>query len=179
MFRSLIRRGPHRLIGLTTLAAVGSVVAIGLSALPAAAAGETQFVDLQTNLCLDSNFSNPAYPATGAVYTDGCNGGRYQQWIFQAGPSGHEIINVETGFCLDSNYSNPAYPAVGAVYTDPCNGGKYQQWGMDIASDGYLQLVDLQTNFCLDSNYSNPAYPATGAVYTDGCNGGRYQNWIG
>jgi hypothetical protein len=39
MFRSLIRRGPHRLIGLTTLAAVGSVVEMNRLLKPAGAGG--------------------------------------------------------------------------------------------------------------------------------------------
>ena len=79
---------------------------------------------------LDSNYSNPAYPAVGAVYTDACNGGACQEWHVGTSSNGHIwfLQDAQTGLVLDSNYSNPAYPAVGAVYTDSCNGGSYQQW---------------------------------------------------
>jgi hypothetical protein len=139
--------------------------------------------DHQTGLCLDSNYSNPAYPATGAVYTDPCNGGTYQQWFIdfpnEVPPANDPltIVDNQTGLCLDSNYSNPAYPATGAVYSDPCNGGTYQQWYISEVGNGDFTIRDAQTGLCLDSNYSNPAYPSTGAVYTGPCNGGTYQNW--
>ena len=49
--------------------------------------------DLQTGKCLDSNYSNPANPSVGAVYTLPCNLGnngyssnQYQQWFFLTAP---------------------------------------------------------------------------------------------
>src|ERR1017187_1320758 len=171
---------PHRR---WTAVSVSSLVATAglMTALagPASAADvTTQFTDGQTGFCLDSNYSDPAYPAVGAVYTDPCNGGAYQKWGITYGSGVVTLTDQQTGLCLDSNYSNPAYPAVGAVYTDACNGGAYQDWHVGTSSNGTIWfLQDAQTGLVLDSNYSNPAYPAVGAVYTDSCNGGSYQQW--
>jgi hypothetical protein len=174
--------GRHRWAAITAVTFLVVAAFLTVSQDPSASAStgvaQTQFVDQQTEFCLDSNYSNPAYPAVGAVYTDPCNGGRYQQWIITyngAGPV--TLTDAQTGFCLDSNYSNPAYPAVGAVYTDPCNAGRYQQWWVGVTSNDRWVLQDAQTGLVLDSNYSNPDYPATGAVYTDGCNHGTFQQW--
>jgi hypothetical protein len=97
----------------------------------------TQLQDAKTGLDLDSNYVNPASPATGAVYTDPGNGGSYQNWILLNNTDANgdatgqfRLQDVQTGLCLDSNYVNPASPATGAVYTDPCNGGTYQNWGL-------------------------------------------------
>jgi hypothetical protein len=151
----------------------------------ASAASGIQLVDDQTGYCLDSNYSDPdlsAFGATlGAVYTDPCNGGPYQQWAITSNANGTvTLTDVQTGYCLDSNSLNPDVPATGRVYTDPCNGGVYQQWyvGPSAASgdrDWFFQ--DAATGLILDSNYSNPDDSAVGAVYTDPCNGGPYQQW--
>ena len=95
----------------------------------ASAASGFQFVDAQTGNCLDSNYSDPNNPAVGAVYTDPCNGGAYQEWaVTYVGNGTVTLTDAQTGYCLDSNYSDPDNTPLGAVYTDPCNGGAYQQW---------------------------------------------------
>jgi Ricin-type beta-trefoil lectin domain len=172
-------KGTYRsFLGLIAAAPVVAAIAlvIGLAA-PASASTTSVYIDYQTGLCLDSNYSNPAYPATGAVYTDPCNSGNYQNWQTNDNGSTDTRVDAQTGLCLDSNYSNPAYPATGAVYTDPCNSGNYQNWHIYFDQYGVTVIQDAQTGLCLDSNYSNPAYPATGAVYTDPCNNGTYQGW--
>lgn len=71
----------RRLLGLSVAVPILAAAAfIGSSAIPASASSLFNFIDAQTGLCLDSNYSNPAYPAVGAVYTDSCNGGTYQRW---------------------------------------------------------------------------------------------------
>jgi hypothetical protein len=179
---SMIRRTRFRILRSRVLAVCAallgaSALTVGLTVAPASAdiLSTISLQDYQTYLCLDSNYSSPSDPAVGAVYTDPCNGGNYQNWnLTTAGPV---LQNAQTGLCLDSNYSDPANPAVGAVYTDPCNGGAYQDWYFGGQGPG-ATLQDGQTGLCLDSNYSNPQYPATGAVYTNPCNwNNTYQNW--
>jgi serine/threonine-protein kinase len=172
----------RRLLALGGLAVIGcTVLAVSPAVTSASASASFNLPDVRTGLCLDSNYSNPQYPAVGAVYTDGCNGGNYQAWSFNNSGTGTvtQIKDAQTGLCLDSNYSNPQFPATGAVYTDPCNGGTYQQWRITDANPEGLIFQDVQTGLCLDSNYSNPQFPATGAVYTDGCNGGNFQEFGG
>jgi hypothetical protein len=175
------RRGTNRrILGISTAALALNAIVFGVH--PASASASTIYVttfyDAQTGLYLDSNYSNPAYPSVGAVYTDPGNGGNYQNWIVEQNGPIAKIVDAQTGLCLDSNYSNPAYPSVGAVYTDPCNGGNYQNWYINYpAFIGNINIIDAQTGLWLDSNYSNPAYPSVGAVYTDPGNGGNYQNW--
>lgn len=163
-------------------AAVLMIAPAGAPALAASDSSQTVVTFLsnyQTNLCLDSNGSDPAYPAVGAVYTDPCNGGNtYQNWSTALTGLATDAItfqDAETHFCLDSNYA-------GKVYTDPCNGNNtYQNW-IYYFNGPYAeaQYQDLQTGWCLDSDYSNPAYPATGAVYTSPCNwDNTFQNWFG
>jgi hypothetical protein len=163
----------RQVIGAVAIAATASaLVAVGLTIGPASAASTFPLPNAQTGLCLDSNYHDPAAsnPSQGAVYTDGCNGGNYQNWIATDG-STFTLTDAQTGLCLDSNYN-------GNVYTLPCNGGNYQNWTTATSGNGDSHVyINSQTGLCLDSNYSNPAYPATGAVYTDGCNGGNYQNW--
>lgn len=111
------------------------------------------FRDVATLLCLDSN-------TAGNVYTLGCNGGNFQNWIFAGSGRTSTLRNVSTGFCLDSNTS-------GNVYTLRCNGGNFQNWQVG-GSGG--RVVNVATGLCLDSN-------TAGRVYTLQCNGGNFQNW--
>ena len=77
----------RQVIGAVAIAATASALVIaGLQIGPASAAnGLTGTIqNVQTGLCLDSNSQDPAAsnPSQGAVYTDGCNGGNYQNWNF-------------------------------------------------------------------------------------------------
>lgn len=106
--------------------ATGSIAAglgIGLAS-PASATTALFLVNNAAGTCLDSNFHDPAAsnPNQGAVYTDQCNGGRFQQWeaVYTSAVT-VKWVDVATGRCLDSNSS-------GNVYTLPCNGGNYQKW---------------------------------------------------
>jgi len=173
----------HSRTACAILAALGLVPVTALADTPAAHAETvvtTTIIDSQTDLCLDSNYSNPAYPANGAVYTDPCNGGTFQDWSLSSIPNTQSvtITDVQTGLCLESNFVNPAVPATGKVYTEGCTGGTAQDWAVDTSPNGDASFCDDYTGLCLDSNYTNPAYPATGAVYTDPANGGTFQSWI-
>jgi hypothetical protein len=172
----------RQVLGAVAIAASASaLVIVGLDIGPASADNfpPSTFQDAQTGLCLDSNYQDPAAsnPSQGAVYTDGCNGGNYQNWSGVDTYQGSNLdtfnlVDDQTGLCLDSNDN-------GNVYTLPCNGGNYQNW-TSVTEPGTSQtlvFINFQTGLCLDSNYSNPNYPAVGAVYTGGCNGGNYQNW--
>jgi Ricin-type beta-trefoil lectin domain len=172
------RRRWTAICAVSIVLAAGAVVAIQVA--PASAEVTfTAFVDQQTGHCLDSNYQNPdSVYAVGAVYTDPCNGGTYQEWaVTYIGNGTVTLTDVQTGYCLDSGYSSPSYPAVGSVYTDPCNGGRWQEWWAATNGSGNWFLQDAQTGQVLDSDYSSPADPSVGAVYTDGCNGGTYQQW--
>lgn len=150
--------------GLVACAAVFGAVALGIGLTVAPASASTlvvtvQWYDYQTNLCLDSNYA-------AAVYTDGCNGGNYQNWnMWDNGSLGGGIQDAQTGLCLDSNYAKN-------VYTYACNSGDaYQEWTGGGEGPGDT-IQDVQTGFCLDSNYA-------GSVYTYACNwNDTYQNWI-
>lgn len=135
---------------------------------PAAAAPASKtWVDTATGACLDSDGSR--------VYTLGCNGGDYQQWI----RDGLRLRNVHFGNCLTSKAGG--YNAEGAPYPDglyviACDGTSSQQW---VASSGTRfgqTLRNAGTGKCLDSNQSSPEGKGYQA-YMLPCNGGNYQNW--
>lgn len=117
----------------------------------------TNISDVQTGLCLDSNYN-------GNAYTHSCNGGTFQIWTVDldaVGSYATEVVDGATGKCLDSNYS-------GNVYTLSCNGGSSQQLYFSYMEP--TTIVNTQTGQCLDSNYN-------GNLYTLPCNGGTYQQW--
>lgn len=166
--------------GILAVLALGPALAGVFAAAPASAAVITPIQDSQTFFCLDSNYSNPDYPANGAVYTDLCNGGPYQQWSLASIPDTQAITitDVQTGLCLESNFPSPQTPNDGAVFTEGCTGGTAQEWAVDKAPNDAIGLCDVYTGLCLDSNFSNPDSPSTGAVYTDPGNGDTYQSWF-
>ncbi|MGQ5524168.1 RICIN domain-containing protein [Chitinimonas sp. PSY-7] len=136
-----------------------TVVAAAIQVLiPATAQAASEFKNVATLRCLDSNSS-------GSVYTLGCNGGNYQRWNLASNSYGIEMKNVATNRCLDSNTS-------GNAYTLGCNGGNYQRWRHTYVSNGggSWRITNVSTLRCLDSN-------ANGGVYTLGCNGGNFQHW--
>ena len=106
---------------LAALAVLGSITwaltvpgVAGAAPSPTAARASVNstFRDVSTGFCLDSNTNRN-------VYTLGCNGGNFQNWVIAG--SGGTIRNVATGRCLDSNTNRE-------VYTLPCNGGNFQNW---------------------------------------------------
>jgi hypothetical protein len=134
----------------------------------------TQFSDQQTGFCLDSNYSDPGNPQWGAVYTDPCNGGLFQEWAMTAQANGTVLLtDVQTGYCLDSNPSNPS----DTVYTDPCVGDASQEWYIGASNPWDFLFQNAQSGSILDSNYAASPGAVVGAVYADGCNGGAYQQW--
>ncbi|QDQ28969.1 ricin-type beta-trefoil lectin domain protein [Chitinimonas arctica] len=136
-----------------------TVVAAAIQVLiPGTAHAASEFTNVATLLCLDSNWS-------GSVYTMGCNSGNYQRWNLYFNSYGIEMRNVATNRCLDSNTS-------GHTYTLGCNGGNYQRWRHTYVSNGggSWRMTNVSTLRCLDSN-------AAGNTYTLGCNGGNFQHW--
>lgn len=137
------------------------------AAVPAPAPASKTWVDTATGACLDSDGSR--------VYTLGCNGGDYQQWI----RDGLRLRNVHFGNCLTSKAGG--YNAEGAQYPDglyviACDGTSSQQWMASSGTRFGQTLRNAGTGKCLDSNQSSPKGKGYQA-YMLPCNGGNYQNW--
>src|SRR5215469_12921203 len=131
--------------------------------------------DVQTNLCLDSNY-------LGWVYTLPCNGGDYQSWTITGNPNPNsvsyvipnaQIWNDQTGRCLGVGDLHQLYTTLCSTpltffpwWYDPTT-----YWTIrDIA--GFPTITSNWTGECLDSDYNGNAYPLP-------CNGGMYQLWAG
>jgi hypothetical protein len=113
----------------------------------------------QTGMCLGSNSSNPAYPATGLLYTASCDGSHSQVWALSISPTTGTVTftDATTGMCLDSNYSDPILPSTGATYTLGCNGGSYQNWKVQIPP-GFSRIPGSTPNSPATTWYA-PTWP--------------------
>lgn len=148
--------------GCAVAVAVG--VAAALWALPNAAqatdASSGTVRSWSNGLCLDSNDA-------GAVYSLGCNGGRYQRWVqvdAQNGPGGWHwaypavpvswksaegalwLIDEQTGRCLQAGYDN-------VVSTQPCFADQADQvWARYTYADDVLVYTNYETHLALRIN---------------------------
>jgi Ricin-type beta-trefoil lectin domain-like/Ricin-type beta-trefoil lectin domain len=76
----------------------------------------------QTGQCLQSGYTDPAYPSLGSLSASSCDASLSQQWFLTGNGSGSFVLmNMLTGRMLDSN-------AAGAAYANTANGGNYQNW---------------------------------------------------
>jgi hypothetical protein len=130
----------------------------------------------QTDMCLDSNDSNPAFDS---VYTSPCNGTATEEWYASATGLGGWTIVDSAGLCLSSPDTGTA---PGPVYTETCGSGDIQSWTYNTVPGISGATWDLgQGAVCLDSN-SGPAWyapnpSAGGVVWVDACVGTGSQVW--
>ncbi|MFI1398127.1 RICIN domain-containing protein [Streptomyces sp. NPDC020681] len=141
-------------------AAALSVVTSGNSA--QASAGASILRNMETGLCLDSNFN-------GDVYTSPCgspiDSNAFQLWERFEFRGSVQLTNIATGRCLSQRWDRP-------IATEPCSlshpSAGWQFWGVEGGWD----------NIVLRNSYSDALdSDRAGGVYSYPYNGGGFQRW--
>ncbi|MEF3113440.1 RICIN domain-containing protein [Streptomyces chrestomyceticus] len=118
-----------------------------------------QIKNVQTGLCLDSDYQ-------GNAYTKSCgNDNPYQQWsMFGNDDEGYDIKSQKTGRCLETvGYGD-------AVRTAPCSPDSpaSQQWKQEVLGGQRVIYKNVANGRALDSNQKGQLYTSpygTGNLY--------------
>jgi hypothetical protein len=126
------------------------VIAVVVSAAPAAASGTYEIYNFWSNQCLQP-VNGSTYQGA-AIVQEPCNGGAAQRWMeTSAGNNIFHYVNVLSGLCLDARGADKNGTAV-QQWT--CNKISNENWqpGEDIADDipPLFSRVSGTNSYCLD-----------------------------
>lgn len=128
-----------------------AVVALMLTAKPAAALQPFVFFNAHTSMCLEPQNDSTAEGTP--IVQEPCKASGAQQWIYLPdGSAGFQFQNAQTGLCLDARGGAANHTP---VQQWPCNGISNEKWQIFVPANGSLDApvqsrVAGSSGFCLD-----------------------------